>query len=1254
MNLKLPLLLACCSITITGMAQEARRLSFDFSDAKLIDGYYIEKVSLDGKSLPKLKTISQDFIAGEGPDSLVKGNAAPTIVIGTERKKNFAMLRIPAYRKNEQGHIEKLKHAEFDITEHKMAQPLAESQSKIMRTTANSSVLANGTWQKIAVPARGIYKVDYDFVKNTLRQTGNISSNTIRLFGNGGTMIQESNKIARPDDLTENAIQMYDGGDGVFGAGDYFLFYANGPLDWEKDSVNQRFSHRTNLYADSSYYFITFNNGTGLRMSGAPTAAAPTTFVTSFNEYALHEKELVNLGLFGKTWWGETFGFTTGYNAKQTFSITLPNISDSVYYSYRLASAAIGKDNSARCDVSLNGNLIGSHEDIYGITGVDGENPGVDVFRSGLAVLPSSGTLNFTIDYQKNVTIAKAYLDFIEVNTRRQLLLSSGTQLSFRDWRSVGSASVAQFQLSGANGSTKVWDVTNPLRPQYIDGTLSGSTFSFSRDASVLHEYIAADNNYMTPAFSGSIANQDLHSLGAADYIIVSHPDFLGAANKLADFHKNTNGFRVVTASVDQIYNEFGSGAKDISAIRDFIKMFYDRAGNDENNIPKYLLLLGQASYDYKTIISKTPKIVPTFETPESLSATSGYCSDDFYAILDSNEYIEEGRPLMDIGIGRIPATNAEQAMAVIDKIIRYKSKEALGPWRINNIFIGDREDQAGDHLLDADAMYKTVEGASNIYKAQKVYLDNMNIVSTPGGARCPDANKMINDNIYKGTFLINYSGHGSIYTLSSKRIVTQDDYNSWNNQYKLPIMITATCDFSRFDNPALPSAGEKIMLKGNGGAIALVTTTQVVYANPNHIFNKAYLNAQFNKQAHGWYTFGDAFRISKNEVVAAGDISNSRKFALLGDPAIIPDFPRFDVHTDSVQEMIEGTAVSVDSVKSLGRYIVHGSVRNDDGFVMNDFNGKVTIAFFDKAQEISVKTQTSGNSSRKYNLQNNIIYKGIATVESGKFSFEFITPKDINYEFGKGKISYYAENGMTDASGADTAFTVGGFSDHAIADEDAPLVRPFMNDSLFKDGGLTGNNTVLYAIITDNSGINVSGNFVGHDLTAVLDETVEVPYILNDYYETAPNTYQKGYVNFPMTGLSNGIHTIRVKAWDVFNNSGEGTIHFEVLNGEVVKLRNLYTYPNPFRDLTHFVFEHNHPNEALKATINIYNTTGALIRTIEQNFTATGSNSAEVSWDGTGNGGEKLMPGIYPYRIRIATEKNIEDLGYQKVVLQR
>ena len=1251
MTKRLYWLLAFCLPSLNTWSQSDKKLSFEVDANHISGGYYVEKIAINNAVLPQIKIDTQQFVYTQQKvsDSLLQSAPSLSVAIGIERKQNYALLRIPAFRKNAHGDIEQLKHFAISLAEKPQINKQALSN---MRTTKTASALANGTWQKLALKTKGVYMIDYNFVRNTLKQTGTINSANIRLLGNGGKMIDEANYNPAPDDLLENAIDMHDGGDGVFGEGDYFLFYATGSLDWVKDSLHKQFTHRTNLYSDSSYYFISFDNGIGLRMSNAPTAGSPNTLVTSYNEYALHEKDMVNLGMFGKTWWGESFGAAGGFDNNQSFSFPFNNLDDTVYFKYQLGNASISA--TGKFSVALNGTTIGNHDNIAGISGQDGDNPVVAVNNSGMLVQANSAGLNFDINYSNYGINGKGYLDFIEINTRRLLSINAGAQLSFRDWNSVQAAAVAQFSIANANINSKVWDVSNPTQPLYINGTISGTNYRFVQDASSLHEYICIDNVFLSPSYVGIVPNQNLHGADQVDYIIVAHPDMMEAANKLADFHRSYSKLKVLTASVNQVYNEFGSGAADISAIRDFVRMFYKRAGTDPNLMPKYLLLLGQASFDYRNIIRNDAKIVPTYETAESINASAGFCSDDFFAILDSSENISQGLPLMDIGIGRIPATSADEAMAVVNKIIRYKSNAALGVWRLNNIYVADKEDGGGNHLEDADEMYQTVTASSDLYRAQKVYIDNMNIIATPGGPRCPDANKIINDNIYKGAFLFNYSGHGSIYTLSSKRIVTQDDYNSWNNLYKMPIMITATCDFSRFDNPALQSAGEKIMLKGDGGAIALVTTTQVVYATYNRIFNTSYLNAQFTKNANGWNTFGEAFQLSKNYVMSTGDVINSRKFALLGDPAIVPNFPRYNVATDSVQKIVGNLAFATDTIQSLGSYRIKGSVRDDAGMIMTDFNGKVNVTFFDKAQIISVQTDNSGAYFRNYSQQNNIIFKGNISVHNGVFSFEFITPKDINYDYGKGKISYYADNGSIDAAGTDTTYTVGGFASNASIDEDAPIVRAFMNDSLFKDGGITGSNSILYAIITDKSGINVSGNFIGHDLSAVLDDAVEAPYILNEYYETAPNTYQMGFVNFPISNLSNGQHTLRIKAWDVFNNSGEGSVHFEVLDGKIMRINNLYSYPNPFRDVTHFVFEHNHPNEPLKATIHIFNTTGSLVRTIEQSFTPSGSRSAELTWDGTGNSGEKLLPGLYPYRVRITTEKNIEDLGYQKVILIR
>ena len=443
--------------------------------------------------------------------------------------------------------------------------------------------------------------------------------------------------------------------------------------------------------------------------------------------------------------------------------------------------------------------------------------------------------------------------------------------------------------------------------------------------------------------------------------------------------------------------------------------------------------------------------------------------------------------------------------------------------------------------------------------------------------------------------------------------------------------------------------------MKGDGGAIAMLTTTAAVYAGVNHIINEQFLASQFNQQNGQWPTFGEAYRKGKNltylEVPDFGTLINNRRFILLGDPALQPCFPKFFVHTDSVIDM--ATNQATDSFKALGGYTVSGSVADLSHQTMENFNGRVYVTIYDKPRVVSLNTKVYG-TPRSYKVQDNIIYKGIANVDNGRFNFSFIAPKDINYAYGRGKISYYAENGSTDAAGIDTGQTVGGFSDKPVTDNDGPIVKPYMNDTLFRNGAVTGANTTLYVQLSDETGINASGNSVGHDITAILDGKTSAPNTLNDYYVTEPNTYKKGHLNFPMAGLSNGRHTITVTAWDVNNNSGEGTVNFEVADGKIIAIQNLMNYPNPFSDVTHFIFEHNHPDEAYKVQIAIYSTDGRQMKMIEQSFTPSGSHSNEITWDGTDNKGAKLPTGVYPYKMVLSTANGIEAAAYQKLVLIR
>ncbi|MGN6567500.1 MAG: type IX secretion system sortase PorU, partial [Flavipsychrobacter sp.] len=1113
------------------------------------------------------------------------------------------------------------------------------------------SVLHSGNWYKISVPGTGFFRVDYDFLTNSGINTSGITLNNIRVYGNGGNMLPENNAIPRPQDLVENNIWVVDNnGNGNFDKGDYFVFYAVGPTGWTKDSLHSKFSHVTNIYEDKAYYFLNFDQpGNGKRVPVQASVPTANETVNSFNAYALHEQELVNLGPYGREWWGEEYSSNPGRSLNGTISFNLGPVVSSLDIIATLGNVSTSGSNSF--NVTLNGASLGNI--------LLGEASGADqsVYEDGNEWnVPFSGsTANIGLTYNPGNSDAKGYLNYIEINYRRALTFTDA-QMNFRDWNSVGAGKVAGYQVSGASGITQVWDVTNPLAPVRMQGVLSGSTYSFSQDASMLHEFAAMNNTSLpSPTFAGTVANQDLHSLGTADLIIVTYPDFADAANQIADFHRQYDKLRVAVATTTQIYNEFSSGSQDISAIRDFARMFYDNAGNDTTAMPKNLLLFGAASYDYKDRIGSNSNYVPTYESIESHDPINSFASDDFFGMLDSTEDINNTSiyNTLDVGVGRLPIYTVADAQNMVNKIKVYKSPAALGPWRISATFVADNEDDAGQHMTDAEDISKLVALKSkNLYNDTKVYVDAIPTISTPGGARCPNANQAIDNQVYKGTFMINYTGHGNTAVWASERVLTQDDYNNWNNLNALPFVITATCDFGQFDNPAVVSAGEQLVLKNNGGVIAAITTTQETYEGENKILDTSYVSLQFKHYANGdWNSFGDAFRMGKNITYSAHSdgLANYRKFSLLGDPALIPDFPKYFVHTDTIKDGVTGTVA--DSIKALGLYVVSGSVTDVDKNVLSNFNGELYVTIFDKPRTVGTITTIN----KTFSVQDNIIYKGKVTVVNGKFSYTFIAPKDINYTYGNGKISYYAANGETDAAGAeDSTVIVGGFSDHAVTENNPPIVRPYMNDTLFQNGGITGTNSLLYVQLYDETGINVSGNDVGHDLTAVLDGDIQNPYILNNSYQSLPNSYQRGYVSFPMQGLPVGKHTITVKAWDVNDNSGEGSISFEVVDSNVMRVENVTTYPNPFRDIIHFVFDHNHPDEQLDVEINIFNTSGALVRNLKQQIQTTGSRTDEITWDGTDNAGVKLMSGMYICRIKVATAKGIASMAYQKVVLIR
>lgn len=1126
---------------------------------------------------------------------------------------------------------------------------LVSATSFAQRAYAPHSVLATGNWYRIGIKQEGVYKIDVPLLAALGITTNNLSAATIRLYGNGGAMLDENNATPRPDDLVENPIEMNDGGDGIFNAGDFFLFYAPGPHRWLKDSLGQGFRHLKNLYTDTVYYYLTIG-GNGKRIPRQTPPFNPSVTVNSYQERYFYENDLVNLLNSGKEWYGELFSTNLGGSSSRTFTIDWPGLlqTQPVTLVTDLAARSVGGNSTF--SVKLNGQTAQT-VNLPGVSGNFLDPFGTTSTQKSLVPV-STGSLAVAMDYLPSAAGSQGWLNWFTIQGRRALATQTGSQLFFRDWNSVQTGGVASFVISHTGPVLSVWEVTDPLQPQVMTVSNNPSQTIFTSDVSRLREYVAfTGNSLLQPIALGKQPNQDLHGTGTVDYIIITHNSLLEEARKLAAFHQQKNGYRTVVATTEQVYQEFSGGQPDPTALRDFVKMFYDRAGADPGKRPRYLLLFGSASYDYRNRIAGNTNLVPGYESVNALDPLFTHTSDDFFGMLKEGDDINRNDPrtTLDLGIGRIPARTVAEAQTMVDKIIRYHSAASRGEWRNQLLFVADDKD-LNLHFDDAEAIAATSAASNPLQNQRKIYLDAFPVVSSSSGARYPAVNDAIVNQVFNGALLVNYSGHGSYQRLADEAILTQEELNRFQNPDKLPLFITASCDFAPHDDPSKKSLGMGILTGSRNGAIALLTTTRLVFAYSNRQMNENYLRIALKPLPNGQYlSLGESVQQAKNYTsLTTGDLLNNRKFTLLGDPAMRLAFPEGRVRLTTVNG---APLAGSDTLRALQKYTFTGEVTDGQGNLLTDFNGKVLPTVYDKEQTVKTLGNDPASKVASYQQQTNVLYKGMATVTNGRFSFSFIVPKDITYQPGKARISLYAEDGTRDANGVNTELFIGGAAATMITDNTGPQIQPYLNDDRFQNGGLTHENPVLLVKLYDSSGISTSGTGIGHDITAVIDGVERNMLVLNDFYTAVQDSYQRGQVLFQLPALTEGKHNIRIKAWDVANNSSEASLDFRVAKREQLQITALRNFPNPFQGTTTFGFEHNQPNTDLDVTIRICNTAGALVKEIHQIVNTGGTRNCQINWAGDNQSGAKLTKGIYIYQVKVVAGGSMAEMTRQLIL---
>lgn len=1128
---------------------------------------------------------------------------------------------------------------------------------------ASNSVLNQGSWFKIGVTHNGIYKLSKEDLKQLGIDVDVLNPQTLNIYGNGFGQLPFENSIPRPDDLLLNSIEVVGGADESFDDSDYILFYAKGPDKWSLNTETGRFERFKNQFTDTSYYFIGINTGDSPEriQPMASSGSSPNYEVYSFSAYEAHEVDRENMIKSGREWYGEKFDVQTTYNFSGE-AYTFPNLDPNAETIVEANVISRSTISGSSCIFRLN---VNGTETSESFSSVGTNSEALFAYSNTLKVIleDASPALNINISYQKNAPSASGWLNWLRINTRRELRVT-GSQMEFRDLNSVGLGRVSRFHLTNVSADTRIWEVTNPTQAHELNFNRFGGQGNFTLPTEELREFIAFSGGFQTPGLFGAVENQNLHALGGTqiDMVIVTPAELAAQAEELAEIHRNyePDPLNVAVVELQDIYNEFSSGMRDVTAIKWFMKMLYDRANGNEALMPRYLLLFGDGSYDNKNFTPGNTNLIPTYQSENSLSPTQSYVSDDYFGLLSDDDG-EDPNDLMDIGVGRLVVKNIQEATSVVNKIRKYMeivpqvytedctvcgdNTSNFGAWRNKIALVADYD--GNSFMSDSRTLSNLIQDYTENYNIDRIFLDAYPVVATPGGDRYPQANKAIRQTVENGAFIVNYIGHGGEVGWSASRILDIPTIQNWSNGTKLPIFITATCEFSRFDDPLRTSAGEYVLLNGNGGGIALLTTTRLVYSGPNFILNKKFYQALFNRPEDEVVTrIGDLAREAKNGTAISAFSSNHRNFSLLGDPALPIAIPDYRAEITAITDTLGNP---VDTLKALAVVRVKGKIVSESGQTLTNFNGRLNPTVYDR---VEIKT-TLGDNPFSYPAQESIVYRGNAVVADGLFQFDFVIPKDISYAVDTtARISLYASGVTTDATGYKEGLTIGGRDPNAVNDGTGPDINVFLNDENFVFGGYTNNQPILLAKVYDPNGINTVGSGIGHDITAVLDGDEANAIVLNQYYEADLNTYKSGQIQYQLDKLEPGKHTLKIKVWDVNNNSNESAVDFVVSDNEDFQIKRVLNYPNPFTTHTEFFFEHNQSCSFLNVLIQIYTISGKLIKTINTVSNTDGFRNEPIAWNGRDDYGDRLATGVYVYRISVRNPAGEKVQKIEKLVI--
>ena len=1115
----------------------------------------------------------------------------------------------------------------------------------------DNSVLSSGKWYKLSVNQDAVYKIDFSQFRKMGINPASIDPRNVQLFASQNYMLPQKNSAPRTHELKEIAIQFFGADDGVFNAGDYLLFYGQGPDRYELPPDKGVFFYQNNIYSDKNFYFLTVGNTTGKRMETEPIIDGVFPTVTEFDYFSYYETERSSILNSGRKWYGERFGSQTEYTVR--FDVTNVVENSNIHLIYNVLGQTY---NPASINIFLN-NVSATTQDLDVIPDSRWALKGIEIgdtleLNSNQFGASAQNYQDVKIKFLKAPSaLSDAYIDFLLLQAKRHLALYND-QTIFSSLKSLEQP-ITKFVIDKMPENGAVWNISDSFNSKIQSITLSQGQGSFVASSGTINKYVAISNkNFPQPIFENVVENQNLLGLSTPNLLIVTAPEFIAQAQRLSSYRQSKNSISVIVATTTQIYNEFSGGKQDVTAIRDFVKYLYG-----QNPRLKNLLLFGRGSFDYLNHLRYGKNFVPIYQSRNSLDPVKTYSSDDYYAFLDDNEgdWVEESiePSTMDIGVGRLPVSTTEQASDVVDKIIQYEN-QTWGTWRKKILFLADDGDSYL-HQSYADNLAESIEINYPEFNTKKLFLDSYPLKKTNIGITSPETTAALNSDITEGVLILNYTGHGGELQLADEKIVDIFSVNNWKGSPKYPFMVTATCDFGRHDDPSIISLGETVVLKKNGGSIGLITATRPVYASSNFTLNKEFYAGLFEKERSEYRDLGSIFRDTKNNSLVG---VNNRNYSLIADPSMRLNLPQPSISITSIKNLSSGNNIGgrIDTLKALSNVRITGEIVRSDQIDSN-YKGVIQISLYEKpvTEKVFDRTYIDGkfvNVTQPFEFlaRNSLLFRGQASVANGKFTVNFIMPKFVSTKFYSGKMSLYAYPTSTgdDASGSQLDIVYGGIESNPITDDKTPPeIRLFVGDTTFLIGGIANQDSRIIALLKDKSGINISEFDPNQNMVLNLDDTLIV--VVNSYYQTNIDKNDEGVLNFPLVSIKPGKHTLFLSVSDIYGNRQTQSVDFYVSKGKGLEITKMLLYPNPFplyKSAT-LHFSHNRSGEDLEAVVSIQNIMG---QTVTSRSFHINNSYHQVELDlGIGNDWNGAQLSIGMYVIRLSVRSLTDNVGNLK-----